>query len=254
VQHDDGSATSDSTNHTADSSCHQLPIRRIINCRFVVLSGCRFVDTPTADSLKPAHAAMSRCLLLEPLIGCRARATGLAAWFVRGPASDVRGPTGAVRALRIGREFSGFVKTGTLSAFLHWLLEGVAMHRSSLVHVALFAVLALTTACGGAPKPAESPAESSSSSASSDSSSAASSTDAQLPESAIGKGDDAKTASSAPAPKPETSSAAEDAIVSGNALPPSPMGAGTASNSKTPKSTKAKKPAKGSKKSAQASR
>jgi hypothetical protein len=59
------------------------------------------------------------------------------------------------------------------------------------------------------------------------------------------------TATAAPAAKPESSSAAEDAIISGNALPESPT---TASAPRTTKPTKAKKPAKTPKKTAQASR
>ncbi len=127
------------------------------------------------------------------------------------------------------------------------------MHQPSLEHLALLVVLALTTACGGAQSHAESPdpTASSSSGSSSAADSAASKGDTQLPESALGKADERMQASAAPAAKPESSSAAEDAIISGNALPPSPN---TTSAPRAAKPTKAKRPVKMPKKTAQASR
>jgi hypothetical protein len=131
------------------------------------------------------------------------------------------------------------------------------MHRHSLAHLALFAVLALSTACGGAQTHAESPAPDvtpsteSGSSAPSDSSASTKSSDAQLPASAL---DQKGTTTSAPPPtegKSESTSAADDAIISGNALPPSPN---AKSATKAAKPTKAKKPGKTNKKTAQASR
>ena len=120
------------------------------------------------------------------------------------------------------------------------------MHSQSLAHLALFAVLTLTTACGGAQKPAMSPDVPAADSS-------ASTGDTQLPDSALAKADEQKvTPTSAPPPaKPESTSAAEEAIISGNALPPSPK---TASAPKAAKPTKVKKPARTPKKTAQASR
>jgi hypothetical protein len=134
----------------------------------------------------------------------------------------------------------GHVRVVSILALAFW--KETPMHRTSLAHLALFALLTLATACGGAQSHAESP-----SAPPADTSGASSGSDgsAQLPESAI------KTEDQKPMQKPETSSAAEDAIVSGNALPPSP---GSVNAPKAPKATKAKKPAKAPKKTAQATR
>lgn len=117
------------------------------------------------------------------------------------------------------------------------------MHRSQLAHLALFAVLSLTVACGGAQTHAEAPAPA----PSSDAVASAGAGD-QVPESALPKG---MADAPPPAAKPEAHSAAEEAIINGTALPDLPN---TPSTPKAAKPTKAKKPPKSPKKTAQATR
>jgi hypothetical protein len=146
---------------------------------------------------------------------------------------------------------------GVVSLLALLLREETPMHRPLLTQLALAAVLALATACGGAPKHAESPdpTESGWSGASSDSasSSATKGSDAPLPATSLAKTEEPKgmTADSPPAAKPETSSAAEADVVSGAALPPPPNAPTTP---KAAKPAKAKKPAKTRKKATQAAR